>query len=92
MCPGNLSLLQAALEAAHSKITVLILAPDSGGAQVATADEVLQRTGIAERDYTNGEGLRLMRELLQAGASVVGSIAEATEVTRRHVSLASSNS
>src|SRR5229473_4589624 len=90
--PGNLSLLQAALEAAHSEITVLILAPDSGGAQVATADEVLQRTGIAERDYTNGEGLRLMRELLQAGASVVGSIAEATEVTRRHVSLASSNS
>ena len=90
--PGNLSLLQAALEAAHSEITVLILAPESGGAQVATADEVLQRTGIAERDYTNGEGLRLMRELLQAGASVVGSIAEATEVTRRHVSLASSNS
>src|SRR5260370_11838322 len=28
--PGNLSLLQAALEAAHSEITVLILAPDRG--------------------------------------------------------------
>src|SRR5260221_2526074 len=90
--PGNLSLLQAALGARHSEITVLILVPDIGGGQVSTADQQLQRTAIAERDYTNGEGLRLMRELLQAGASVVGSIAEATEVTRRHVSLASSNS
>ncbi len=38
-------------------------------------------------DYTGGKGLRLMRELLQAGAVVVGSLPEATEITRRYTQL-----
>src|SRR5260370_7243819 len=39
---------------------------------------------INEIKYTGGKGLRLMRELLQAGAVVVGSLPEAIEITRRY--------
>src|SRR5258707_5313439 len=91
--PGNLSLLQEALEAAHRGIKVLILAPtvldSKPETQVVTVDEALQQTGIAKRDYTNGEGVRLVREMLQAGATVVESVAEAVEAI---LLLASSNS
>src|SRR6266851_5276237 len=75
--PGNLALLQEALSAAHHEIKVLLLAaPDPSGrvneqfnADTSyTNDELLQQTGIAKRDYTNGEGLRLVRDLLQTGA------------------------
>ncbi|HKV02932.1 MAG TPA: ABC transporter ATP-binding protein [Ktedonobacteraceae bacterium] len=91
--PGNLSLLQEALMAAHRGIKVLILAPtvldSKPETQVITVDEALQQTGIAKRDYTNGEGVRLVREMLQAGATVVESVAEAVEAI---LLLASSNS
>jgi len=91
--PGNLSLLQEALEAAHRGIKVLILAPtvldSKPETQVVTVDEALQQTGIAKRDYTNGEGVRLVREMLQAGATVVESVVEAVEAI---LLLASSNS
>jgi iron complex transport system ATP-binding protein len=91
--PGNLSLLQEALEAAHRGIKVLILAPtvldSKPETQVVTVDEALQQTGIAKRDYTNGEGVRLVREMLQAGATVVESVAETVEAI---LLLASSNS
>ena len=91
--PGNLSLLQEALLATHRGIKVLILAPtvldSKPETQVVTVDEALQQTGIAKRDYTNGEGVRLVREMLQAGATVVESVAEAVEAI---LLLASSNS
>jgi len=91
--PGNLSLLQEALLATHRGIKVLILAPtvldSKPETQVVTVDEALQQTGIAKRDYTNGEGVRLVREMLQAGATVVESVAKAVEAI---VLLASSNS
>src|SRR5260370_23724926 len=91
--PGNLSLLQEALMATHRGIKVLILAPtvldSKPETQVVTVDEALQQTGIAKRDYTNGEGVRLVREMLQAGATVVESVAKAVEAI---VLLASSNS
>jgi len=91
--PGNLSLLQEALEATHRGMKVLLLAPtvldSKPETQVVTVDEALQQTGIAKRDYTNGEGVRLVREMLQAGATVVESVAEAVEAI---LLLASSNS
>ena len=91
--PGNLSLLQEALLATHRGIKVLILAPtvldSKPETQVVTVDEALQQTGIAKRDYTNGEGVRLVREMLQAGATVVESVVEAVEAI---LLLASSNS
>ncbi len=100
--PGNLALLQEALSAAHHEIKVLLLAaaaPDPSDrvneqftADTSyTNDELLQQTGIAKRDYTNGEGLRLVRDLLQTGAVVVGSVTEAVEAAKRSAILASSN-
>src|SRR5207247_2845942 len=77
--PGNLALLQEALTAAKHGVKVLMLAPPvaatsiNGDEQATTGatkagDDVLQQTGMANRDYTNGEGVRLVRDLLQAGA------------------------
>lgn len=91
--PGNLPLLQEAITAAHLGITVFMLAPvipasgSEPGEQTISNEEVLQQTGIAGRDYTNGEGMRLVRELLQAGARVVGSVGEAIEEAKRCVTL-----
>lgn len=93
--PGNLALLQEALTAAQLGVKVLVLAPPiaatSAGSEdrfttVTTyaGDNILQQTGIANRDYTNGEGMRLVRELLQEGAMVVGSVAEAVEAAKRY--------
>ncbi|HEX9133294.1 MAG TPA: ABC transporter ATP-binding protein [Ktedonobacteraceae bacterium] len=92
--PGNLALLGEALTGARHGITVLMLAPavattsTNGEGRSTTGtpfvgDDVLQQTGIANRDYTNGEGMRLLRDLLQAGAMVVGSVAEAVEVAKK---------
>jgi iron complex transport system ATP-binding protein len=97
--PGNLALLQEALSAAHHEIKVLLLAPAvlDPGSKVDeqftantsyTNDELLQQTGIAKRDYTNGEGLRLVRDLLQTGAVVVRSVTEAVEAAKRSAILA----
>jgi iron complex transport system ATP-binding protein len=91
--PGNLALLQMALTAAHRGVKVLLLDPaviGSGNDDIEqfasgtkyTNDEALQQTGIAKRDYTSGEGLRLVRDLLQAGTIVVGSVTEAVEAAR----------
>jgi len=46
--------------------------------------EMLQRTGITSRDYTNGEGVKLVGELLQAGATIAESVSEAIEISRRY--------
>src|SRR5438270_2116169 len=40
---------------------------------------LLHRTGIATRDYTNGEAQKLMQELLNTRATVVESVGEALE-------------
>ncbi len=48
-----------------------------------TSDELLLKTGIANRDYTNGEGTRLVYDILQAGATVVQSVAEAVAAAKR---------
>ncbi len=92
--PGNLALLQEAYSAAQHGIEVLLLAPaltttsTDGEEQFAsdnscTSDELLLISGIANRDYANGEGTKLTRDLLQIGATVIQSVAEALEVARR---------
>jgi iron complex transport system ATP-binding protein len=92
--PGNLALLQEAVQAAQRGLPVLLLAPTENdmsyvpNAQTATADERLQRTGIAARDYTGGQGVKLTQMLLQYGAHIVGSVGEALEVARGYVILA----
>ena len=92
--PGNLALLQEAYSAACQGIKVLILAPalattSTNGEEQSipdntyTSDELLLKTGIANRDYTNGEGTKLVYDILQAGATVVQSVAEAIEAAKR---------
>ena len=60
------------LQAAQRGLPVLLFVPG--------AENSVMEAG----DYTGGKGLRLMRELLQADAFVVGSLPEAIEITRRY--------
>jgi len=88
--PGNLALLQEALSAARRGIRVLLLAPAGAGpsneakedSATNSDDELLEKTGIIQRDYTGGEGMNVIRDLLQAGAIVVGTVAEAVEAAK----------
>ena len=88
--PGNLSLLREAASAAKRGLPILLFAPGAPGSQMVPEepltdeDKLLQRTGIAIRDYTNGEGLKLVHEMLQAGAMVVGSLGEAIETVKQY--------
>ena len=92
--PGNLALLQEACTAAHHGIEVLLLAPalpttSTNSEQTFitdntnSSDVLLLKTGIANRDYSDGEGTKLVRELLHAGATVVQSVSEAVEAAKR---------
>ena len=92
--PGNLALLQEAYAAAHSGKEVLLLVPVLATTntnneeqfvydKTGTSDELLLKSGIAIRDYTNGEGTKLVHDLLQVGATVVQSVAEAVEAVKR---------
>ncbi len=91
--PGNVGLWREALTAAKRGLTVLLLAPGIADSvcipdeAIASSDGLLERSGMAARDYTGGEGLKLMRELLQAGALIAGSVAEAIEMTRRYTAM-----
>ncbi len=88
--PGNVGLWREALIAAQRGLPILLLVPGVADSvcipdePIATSDGLLQRSGMAARDYTGGEGLKLMRELLHAGAIIAGSVAEAIETTRRY--------
>ncbi|GAC1564705.1 MAG: ABC transporter ATP-binding protein [Ktedonobacteraceae bacterium] len=77
--PGNLPLLQEAVEVTRPGITTLLLAPESPEAatEMTGEDALLHQTGIAARDYTEGEGVNSARTLLQLGARVVSTVGEA---------------
>lgn len=89
--PGNLCLLQEAMQAAQCGLPVLLLASQTDESVCApenaieTDDGLLQRTGMAARDYTDGVGLRLISELLQCGARVTDSVAEVIELVKETV-------
>jgi len=88
--PGNLPLLQEAVHFAHSGRPVILLAASDIENECAPSNSIesdkgtLQRTGMAARDYTGGEAIRLIAQLLQAGAVVVGSVGEALEIVKEH--------
>jgi iron complex transport system ATP-binding protein len=85
--PGNLALLQEAVVAAQRGLEVLLLTSTSREASCTPNDSgetETEHTGIEARDYTGGEGLKLVEKLLQAGASVVGSVGEAVDIARRY--------
>ena len=87
--PGNLALLKEAVAMAQRGLPVLLLTPPiSDSAPALNEPEPIEggivlRAKMAERDYTGGEGLKLLEDLLQAGAVVVGSVKEAIEIIRK---------
>lgn len=83
--PGNLPLLREALQAAQNGLPVVMLVPPFP----EPTEEALQRSGIAERDYTGGEGVQLVRLLLQSGAQLVDSVGAALEMVKQRVALKS---
>ena len=95
ICPtpiggGNIALLrEAVLASQHGLAVVLLASTDTTvyipGDVVETDDGMLQRTGMAARDYTGGEGVKLIGELLQHGANVVSSVGEAMERIRSYM-------
>lgn len=85
--PGNLVLLSAALELCQQGIPVLCLLPP-GTTHVPPADElvpevIVQLLNTPLRDYTHGDGVRLLRQLVEAGARVSASVGEVADQARR---------
>ena len=98
VCPvpvgaGNLPLLREAVDAAQRGIIVLLLAPGAvatdGDANEAASEEeaLLRQIDIEARDYTGGEGVNVMRALLQHGARVINSVKDVVEVARAGASI-----
>lgn len=89
--PGNLVLLNEAVAAAQEGLPVVLLARTDEatvclpGAAIETDDGMLPCTGMVARDYTNGEGLKLMGRLLQTGAVVTEDVSGAVDFARRYV-------
>lgn len=89
--PGNLALLQEAVIAAQRGLAIILLAvtdhgpPQKRNTSLFIDDGLLQSTGIAARDYTDGEGLKCIVQLLQAGAVVAHSVNEAIEGIKKRL-------
>jgi iron complex transport system ATP-binding protein len=87
--PGNLALLKEAVAMAQRGLPVLLLAPtmfDSTSTlnePISIDDNISLRKKMAERDYTGGEGIKLLEDLLQAGAIAARSVTEAVEIVKK---------
>ncbi len=75
--PGNVALLDLALDAAHAGRQVLLLEPHLTGDESAGLDEVLDI--VRQRDFTAGQALAAYSKLANAGARIVR---DPTEVVR----------
>jgi len=90
--PGNLALLHEALSAAQQGLSIILLSTGEERAiehstpitDVSSAP--LLQGEFAARDYTHGEGVRLLESLLLAGARVVRSVGEASEAVLQNSS------
>lgn len=85
--PGNLALLQEALTACQRGTPVLLLLP-SASTNVYAPDElrpevIVQLLNTPERDYARGDGIRLLRQLVESGATIVSNVSEVAEHARR---------
>jgi cobalamin transport system ATP-binding protein len=87
--PGNLALLQEAVQAAQRGLPVIMLSSIDGSGSAcsprsaaATSDGTVQRTGMAARDYTGGQAVALEQQLLQAGAVVVSTVSAVLETIK----------
>ncbi len=86
--PGNVALLQEAVEAAQCGLPVVVLAM---GEHVQIGDRE-KKFDLAALDYTGGEGKRLLEQLLQARAMVVNSVGEALDIVKREIDSKKSSS
>src|SRR6266567_1538822 len=85
--PGNVALLREAVTAARCGLSVILLNPveHTSASEAITHDgEQSQGETMAARDYTGGEGLKLLEDLLQAGAVVVRGVGDVLEVLKKH--------
>ncbi len=82
--PGNLALFQEAVQAIQRGLPVVLLVPSVCLPDGTEADptEDGQHAQLAARDYTGGEGLKLLEMLLQSGAVVVQSVGEVLEMVK----------
>ena len=74
--PGNVVLLREALETAQHGLPVFLLSPDN------TSKSIDEAQAFAARDYTGGEGARLLTELIECGAIVMDSVRDVVQVVR----------
>jgi iron complex transport system ATP-binding protein len=80
--PGNVALVEAALDTKRAGRRVLLLELDlSQGEMAAVRGAVLDR--VRGRDFTGGRALELYRALLDLGAEVVGSPSAAAQAVQR---------
>jgi iron complex transport system ATP-binding protein len=81
--PGNLALLQEALHAAQNGLPIIMFVPgaydDSEMSHHSHKNDENIKIALADRDYTGGEGLKLLEELLQSGAIVLETVGEVVE-------------
>jgi iron complex transport system ATP-binding protein len=90
--PGNLALLQEAVQAAQKGLPIVLLTSALDTACTpANLDQdeqdIVQRMGIVARDYTYGKGQILLEQLVQSGAHLVGSVGEALEEAKKYLFL-----
>jgi iron complex transport system ATP-binding protein len=92
--PGNLALLQEALTARQHGLPVLLLLPDNPVVSAAENHPAstlsLTLPGWSRLDYTDGEGERLLKSLLEADAIVICNSGAALEFARNLPTCASS--
>lgn len=85
--PGNLILLREALELCQQGVPVLLLLPPGTsnfpGKDEFTPEVIVQFLNTPTRDYVHGDGVRLLRQLIEAGAMIVASVGEVAEQARR---------
>lgn len=85
--PGNLALLQESLMVCQRNIPVILLLSGNhahlSSVDVADPAILIQLLNTPERDYTSGEGLLLLHQLVQAGARVITSVGQVAECVRK---------
>jgi iron complex transport system ATP-binding protein len=81
--PGNLVLLQEAVQAVQRGLQVILLSAADDNKNADLHESPLEArgesTGMAMRDYTGGQAVELERQLLQAGAVVKNTVSAALE-------------
>jgi iron complex transport system ATP-binding protein len=84
--PGNRGMIEEAVLAAQRGLRVVVLdepvSKQSSLFEERDEDAQAYLARVTMRDYTGGEGVKLMARLLEAGATVAGSVGEVVEVAK----------